>query len=376
VNTSNIISTFAGTPGRCGFAGDGGPATSAKLYFPYGLAVDSHNNVYISDYSNQRIRKVSSGTITTFAGNGTAGFLGDGDPATLAELNYPVGITLDGKGNLYTADQNNCVIRQVSATTGNIQTVAGIPKLCGFSGDGAAIDHELHHPQGVLSDAAGDLFVADTDNHLLRWIDTSGNMTTFAASGNAGLLGDGGPATDADLYYPSAVARDAAGNILVVDQYNFRVRKVSAFAGLDISSSSMSFGQVTVNTSSAPQVITVSALGPLTIGSITVSGAFGEADNCGASLPNGTSCNVYVYFKPTTTGLQTGTLTILDNGFFNSMATVSLQGTGTAISVTGGPLAFGSQAVKTTSAAKTVTVTNKLLITHKFGGDTPGTLET
>lgn len=359
VTPALVINTFAGTPGRCGYAGDGGPATSAQINQSFGLAVDSQNNLYISDYYNERIRKVSGGSITTVAGNGTAGYIGDGDPATIAELNGPAGVALDGAGNLYIADQNNCAIRQVNGATGVIQTVAGLPRLCGYSGDGLAINHELAYPQGVSSDAYGNLFIADTNNQRIRWVDTLGNMTTVAGSGTAGLFGDGGPATDANLYYPSGVARDSAGNILIADQYNFRVRTVSAFAALNVSSASLSFGQVLVNASSASQVLTLSSLGPLAIGSIAVSGAFAESDNCGTALPNETSCKVYVTFKPKTTGSQTGTLTILHNGFFDSATAISLSGTGTAISVTGGPLLFGSQAVKTTSAAKTVTLANK-----------------
>jgi hypothetical protein len=227
----------------------------------FGLAVDSKNNLYISDYYNQRIRMVSTaGTITTVAGNGTSGYLGDGDPATLGELNHPVGLAFDGAGNLYIAEEGNCIIREVVADTGFLQTVAGIPALCGFSGDGLATDHRLYDPDGVASDAFGNLFIADTYNHRLRWVDTSGNMTTIAGTGTPGLFGDGGPATDADLYYPADVVRDASGNFLVTDQYNFRVREITAFAALDVSSTSLSFGQIQVKATSPAQVLTSAVL--------------------------------------------------------------------------------------------------------------------
>ncbi len=231
VSPSGTITTFAGT-GTAGFSGDGGPATSAELDYPYGVAVDNQNNVYIADYYNFRIRKVSNGTITTFAGNGTYGYLGDGDPATTAEFRYPESVATDAAGNLYIADTYNCVIREVSAATGIINTVAGTG-TCNFSGDGPAIQNNLDLPSGVWSDANGNLFIADTNNHRIRWVDLSGNMTTVAGDGTGGYAGDGGPAFNAELYYPSGVAQDAAGDILVADQYNFRVRKISAFAGLE-----------------------------------------------------------------------------------------------------------------------------------------------
>jgi len=359
VNTSGIINAFAGT-GSCGFAGDGGPATSAQLSSPYGVSIDAGNNVYIADTNNQVIRKVSQGTISTVAGTpDRAGFLGDGDPATAAELAYPNALTLDGAGNLYIADTNNCVIREVSAATGLIATVVGIPRTCGYTGDGLAIENRLNYPQGLLTDGNGNLFIADTNNQIVRWVDPAGNLTTFAGTTTAGLLGDAGYATLAQLYYPSGIARDSAGNFLIADQYNLRIREVSAFPALGVATSSLNFGLVTVGSNSTSQILTVSALGPLTIGSITTTGPFSEFDNCGTGLANGATCSVYVVFAPTAGGSATGTLTFQDNGFFRSTTVVNLSGTGSSISVTGGPLAFGSQAVKTTSAAKMVTVTNQ-----------------
>jgi trimeric autotransporter adhesin len=282
VSPSGTITTFAGT-GTAGFSGDGGPATSAELYYPYGVAVDGQNNVYIADTYNYRIRKVSGGTITTFAGNGTYGYLGDGDPATDAEFRYPYGVSTDAAGNVYIADTSNCRIREVSAATGIIDTVAG-DGSCGFSGDGPAIQSEINSPEGVWSDANGNLFIADTYNERIRWVNLSGIMTTIAGTGTAAYTGDGGVATSADLYYPSGVALDASGNILVADQFNFRVRKISAFAALNTSAESLAFGVVPVGSTGTPQVLTVSAIGPLTISSIVTSGNFAEADDCGSGL--------------------------------------------------------------------------------------------
>ncbi|HTQ53467.1 MAG TPA: choice-of-anchor D domain-containing protein [Bryobacteraceae bacterium] len=357
-STGNI-SIFAGKS-ICGYSGDGGPATSAELYNPYGVYVDSANNVYIADSSNHIIRMVNaSGTISTVAGTpDKAGYLGDGDPATAAYLNTPYAIGKDGAGNLYIADTDNCVIREVD-TAGIIHTVAGIPRTCGYTGDGVANQERLNYPQGLLTDSNGNLFIGDTNNHMARWVDPSGNLTTIAGTGGAGLNCDACYATLSELYYPAGIARDAAGDILIVDQYNFRVRQVSAFPAAGVSATSLAFGLVTVGATSAPQLLTVSALGPLTIGSITTTANFSESDNCGTSLANGKTCTVYVTFKPNAGGPATGTLTISDNGFFSSSTTVSLSGTGSALAITGGPLVFGNQAVKTSSAAKSVTITNK-----------------
>src|SRR5580658_6999465 len=360
VTASNLfIGIFAGT-GACGYGGDGGPATSAQLNNPNGVYVDSHNNVYIADTNNQIIRKVVAGKISTVAGTpGEGGYLGDGDPATAAKLYYPWAVTTDGAGNLYIADTYNCVIREVSAATGIIDTVVG-NGICGYSGDGLATENRLNYPNGVLADANGHLFIADTNNQILRWVDPSGNMTTFAGTPDvAGLSGDGGDATLAEFYYPHGVSRDAAGNFLVPDEDNLRIREVSAFAALGVSANNLAFGLVTMPATSAPQTVTLSALGPLTIGSISTTGPFTEADDCGTGLANETTCTVYVYFKPTAGGAATGSLAIADNGYFNSATTINLSGTGSAISVTGGPLAFGNEAVKSTSAAKKITVTNK-----------------
>ncbi len=368
-STGNIA-LFAGvTPKSCGYAGDGGLATSAKLNFPTDVFVDSKNNVYISDASNNRIRKVTAGVITTIAGNGTAGYIGDGDPATIAELNDPMGVTADGAGNVYIADYGNCVIREVNAATGIIGTAAGTG-TCGFNGDGLATEQDLYHPVRPRLDANGNLFIADDSNQRIRWVSPAGMMTTIAGTGTVGIGGDGGPAINGQLSSPSAVAADAAGDILVVDYNNLRIRQISAFSALNTSDSSLDFGLLTVGVTSPPQVLTLSALGPLTISNISITGPFTEYDDCGTGLSNGARCYMYVFFKPTAAGTGTGAITIEDNGFFSYTTTIALEGTGSAITVTGGPLAFGTQAVKTTSAAKKVTVTNKGTASVTMGGIT------
>jgi sugar lactone lactonase YvrE len=355
------INVYAGKSGSCGYAGDGGPATSAELDRPWGITMDGSNNLYIADAYNHIIRKVtSSGTISTIAGTpGESGFLGDGDPATAAKLNQPWGVAVDGAGDVFIADTYNCVIREVYAATGIIETVVGIPDSCGYSGDGPALEERLNYPNDVSVDSNGNIFIPDTNNEIARWVDPSGNLTTFAGTTTAGFNCDACYATLSDLYYPSSIGRDSAGNWYIVDQYNNRVREVSAFAAAGVSATSLDFGLVTLGSSSTPQLLTISALGPLTIGSIAVTAPFSEQDNCGSSLANGTACTVEVVFKPTAAGNTTGTMTISDNGFFRSTTVINLSGTGSGLSVTGGPLAFGSEAVKTTSAAQTITVANK-----------------
>jgi sugar lactone lactonase YvrE len=357
VDTSGIITTFAGTPQSCGFAGDGGVATAAKLCNPNGVAVGPDGAVYIADTSNQRIRKVAAGTITTIAGNGTAGYIGDGDPATAAELRNPNAIAIDGSNNVYIADTSNCRIREVTKSTGIITTVAG-SGACNFTGDGLAILNGLNSPQGILADPNGNLFIADTNNQRLRWVDPWGQMTTFAGTGSASYNGDGTIATSADMYYPSGIYQDAGGNYLVADQYNLRIRAITAFSALSPSDQSLDMGLVSVGSRSTPQLLTLSALGPVSIFSIQTTGDFSESDNCGAGLNHGARCTVYVYFTPTASTNRTGKLTVNYNGLFNGTLVVSLSGTGSAISITGSPVSFGNQTVKTTSAPKTVTVKN------------------
>src|SRR5207247_823068 len=182
--TTGTISTVAGTGGACGFAGDGGPATAAELYLPAGVALDVAGNLFIADQDNFVIRRVDAAThqISTVAGTpGISGFAGDGGPATAAELSTTTGVALDGAGNLFIADSGNCVIRKVAAATGAISTVAGIGGACGFAGDGgASTAAELNVPMGFAFDATGKLFVADSSNERVRRVEATTTTTTQA----------------------------------------------------------------------------------------------------------------------------------------------------------------------------------------------------
>jgi DNA-binding beta-propeller fold protein YncE len=230
---TRAITTLAGT-GQASYSGDGGAGTNADLNNPQGLAVDpGGTTLYIADFSNNRVRRVNlnSGTIDTVAGTGVYGFSGDGGPAVSAQLAYPVGLALDGAGNLFIADQRNQRIRRVDRASGVIITVAGNGQI-GFSGDGGpATAATFNFPVGVVADSAGNLFIVDQVNERVRRIDkASGTLSTVAGNGSYGFSGDGGPATAAQLANPTFLAFDSSGNLLVVDQYNNRIR---AIAGRD-----------------------------------------------------------------------------------------------------------------------------------------------
>jgi uncharacterized protein (TIGR03437 family) len=224
VSAGGAITTLAGT-GTAGFGGDGGVATSAQLSGPQGVAVDGAGNVYIADTGNSRVREVSGSTITTVAGSGTPGYAGDGGAAASAKLYSPVGLALDAKGNLYIADTNNSAIRKV--TSGTISTVAG-NGLQGYSGDGsAALNAQLNDPQGVAVDTAGNLYITDTLNYRVRMVSPNGKIATIAGNGVGGYSGDGGPAGQAQLSYPTGIAVDTAGDVFFADA-GASVRKVFA----------------------------------------------------------------------------------------------------------------------------------------------------
>lgn len=212
VTPAGIISTFAGT-GISGYSGDGGPATSAQIYFPFGVTVDKSDNVYISDNGNGVIRKVdTSGTITTFA----------------SDVNFTdlLGITADTSGNLYVADDIACTVFQVTPA-GSVSVAAGVLFTCGYSGDhGPPTSANLNSPIGVGVDSAGDLYIADTFNNVVREV-SGGVITTIAGNGTCGFSGDGGPPTAAMLCIPTGVTTDSTSNVYIGDYGTARVRKIA-----------------------------------------------------------------------------------------------------------------------------------------------------
>ncbi|HKQ76041.1 MAG TPA: hypothetical protein VJ810_20270, partial [Blastocatellia bacterium] len=235
VTPQGVISTVAGTPGQFGFSGDGGLATSALLNFPIGVAVDGAGNIYICDNDNNRIRKVTAatGVISTVAGNGLAGFAGDGGPATAARFSEPQNVAVDKDGNLYICDAGNHRIRKVNASDGMISTVAG-SGTAGFAGDGGpATAARLNGPFYVSADKDGNLIISDSGNDRIRKVTVAdGRISTIAGTGVRGFDGDGGLATNASLFVPVGGIVDQAGNLYFSDRGNHRVRKVTAGTGI------------------------------------------------------------------------------------------------------------------------------------------------
>jgi sugar lactone lactonase YvrE len=370
---------YAGTYGTCGFAGDGGPAQSAQLGHPADLALDGVGNLYIADTANNIVRKVDrNGNISTVAGDIDlgAGFSGDGGAATSAALNSPAGVALDSAGNLYIADENNSRIRKVDLA-GIISTVAG-SNQSGYSGDGGpATSAKLHRPLGVRADLAGNLFIGDSFNNVVRKVDTTGTITTvagnFAAGG--GYSGDGGAATSAQLSFPTFVSVDAAGQLFITDSDNNVIRRVNGagtittFAVPTDSPSDfvidpmgnvaiidpvdealtlivrtipleLTFAPQNINTASAPQDVIVTNIGneALNFSSILPPNGFnltGPDTSCStdSTLNIGLDCILGVVFDPATGGDYDDVVALADNSLgpaAASMQTVEVSGTGVA----------------------------------------------
>lgn len=315
VATNGIITTIAGN-GTAGYGGDGGAAISAELNSPAGVAIDSLGRLYISDSLNSRIRRVNTNNvISTFAGNGTAGYSGDNGAATNAELSNPFGLSLDIYGNLYLADSRNQRIREVT-TGGIITTIAGdgvIPTnpgsgdvppaelylpsgvsvtgypfvfvadtaneriarmtlpdgtlteiagtgVPGFSGDGgAATNAQLYAPDDVLATGLDSFYIADSGNHRLRQV-SNGIISTIAGNGIGGFAGDGSVATDASLYKPECICLDSNGNLFIADSYNNRIREVSGFA----TGPTLALGAVAMSEAGSYTVIVSNSTGSVT----------------------------------------------------------------------------------------------------------------
>jgi hypothetical protein len=223
--------TYAGI-GEPGPAADNQSAIASNLSFPGGILIDSDGNLVFADTGNHRVRKVDArtGVITTIAGTGQSGFSGDSDQATRARLNSPRGVASDREGNLFIADTGNSRIRRVDKSTQMITTVGGNGNAA-FAGDeGPATSAALNFPLGLAIDGAGDIFVLDSFNHRVRKITASGTITTVGGSGQPGFSGDGGNAINASIFAPSAIQIDRFGNLFFADTVNERIRAIRGIA--------------------------------------------------------------------------------------------------------------------------------------------------
>ena len=294
--TTGIIATIAGT-GAAGFSGDGGAATAARLDLPTALALDSAGSIYVADSGNHRVRRIAAatGVITTIAGNGIEAFAGDNGPASAASIDSPNGLVLDAAGNLYIADTHNGRVRMVSAATGLISTVAGAGVLGGnvqsFGGDnGAATEAGLALPRGLAMDAAGNLYFADSANHRIRRISPTGVITTIAGQGTETFAGDNAPAVSASLDSPQSVAVSPTGLLTLADSGNQRVRQLDALPA------------------PGPDIHTIAGLGTTTQGVLVLSGpsvvAYGNG-SITATLATSSTATGSVTFLDTSGGTQT-----------------------------------------------------------------------
>jgi hypothetical protein len=261
---AGVLSVVAGS-GSQGFSGDGGPATSAQLNSPQGVAIGPDGTIYIADTANQRIRAVLKGQITTIAGNGIAGFSGDAGPALGAEFNNPTALSVDTTGALLVCDSANHRIRRIAS--GTITTIAGNGTQ-GFAGDGgAATAAELDTPSGLAIAADGRVYIADTHNNRIRAIALDGTISTVAGIGAPAYSGDGGPATAAELAQPRGLLATSAGTLLFADSSNHRLRMVDAnglittIAGSGVQGSSLDATSAAVAALDTPRGVALSIFG-------------------------------------------------------------------------------------------------------------------
>jgi trimeric autotransporter adhesin len=371
---STAPTIVAGSSCCSGYSGDNGPATSAELNGPSGVAVDSAGNIYIADTNNNRIRKVAavSGIITTIAGSGTAGYSGDNGPATSAELNGPQALALDSAGDIYVVDANNSRIRKIAAASGTITTVAG-NGTAGYSGDnGPATSAEVNYPQGLAVDAAGDIYVADSRNYVVRMVNAAGIITTVAGNGTSSSSGDNGPATSAEMSNPEGIAIDSGGN-LYIGNPEAGVRLVNTSTG------ALNFGNTAAGSTNT-QTVAVTNIGngplsfvpPATGQNPSISGGFtaDSSSTCpqlspgspASTLAAGESCNLVIDFMPAAAGSSSGTASFTDNALnANTVQTVQLSGAAQTVATTttinvATPM-FGQTEVSATVLATTGTIT-------------------
>ncbi len=352
VVSSGVITTFAGTGHPCPAkapCGDGGPATDAWLTSPSALALDQAGNLYIADPKTERIRKITNGIITTVAGTGDQGYSGDGGPATSAFLSGPTGVAVDSQGNLYIADAGNNRVRCVLGAVGgcgdtqNKHTVGDIIRYAfdgseTFQGDGGlAAKASRWNPTQLAVDTRGNLFIGGGNDELIQRVDLdTGIIVTVAGDDRKwwfyGFKGDGNRATRAQIDN-AGLAISGNEDLFIADAGNNRIREVAHLVPVaGLTPTTLDFGSVTVGDTSPPQTVTLQNTGSddLAISDISTTGDFSQSNNCpsgSATLAPSVSCTITVVFTPTKKGKQTGSLQITDNAP-NSPQQVKLKGTG------------------------------------------------
>ena len=377
----------SGCTGETDSVGDGCPATSAQFANPYGVTVDGSGNLYVADTYNFRVRKVTpSGTITTVAGNGKIGYSGDGGPATSAQLQYPYGVAVDGAGNLYIADRYNNVIRKVTpGTPGTITTVAGGGSGCTGEtdsvGDGCpATSATLNAPFSVAVDGAGNLYIADAYNNVIRKVTPGGTITTVVGNYVAGHSGDGGAATSASLNTPYGIAVDGAGNLYVADTYNNLVRKVDVSHApttttLTATPPSVKLGgtaQLTASVSSTT-VGTIAGtmtfkVGGTTIGAAPISGGIATISNVTVSTADGFSVG-----PNSITASYSGNSDFAASDGSTTLTVAAQPSTSMTLTVLPNSVTLGGTTTLNASVNSTPTGTVTGTVTFKVGSTTIGT---
>jgi sugar lactone lactonase YvrE len=352
LDSAGTITTFAGNGNSCtptnALCGDGGAATSASFASPQTLAVDASGNVYIADYFAHRIRKVdTAGTITAFAGTGVYGNTGDLALAKNARLNHPSGVTVDGAGIVYISDQYNYRIRRVK-TDGNIYAFALNSKPCLCGDGGPALNGSMWNPLEVTANPAGDIFVSGGNDRVVQIVDAATQYwgTVAGSSKKAtegGFSGDGGPAQSARLANAGSSV-DGQGNLYIADEGNNRIRYVLLAPAINNSPTSLAFGNVPLNQTSAPQTVTTLSSGGLDLNltSVSITGTnaseFSVSSNTCPTVPLAPNrkCAVSVTFTPANSGKQTATLSFTDNAT-GSPQSVALSGSGPDFTIAASP---------------------------------------
>jgi sugar lactone lactonase YvrE len=361
---SSIITTVAGTPMNEGFTGDGGLATAARLDFPEAISFDAAGDLIISDTGNNAVREVDAvtGIIRTIAGTGTAGYSGDNGPATSAQLNGPWSAVSGIDGSLYIADFNSNRVRHVDLT-GKITTIAGNGSRS-WSGDGGdASQATLNEPASLTFDPAGDLYIADSGNSIVREVNGATNIiTTLSGTGSEAYNGDHGPANLASLYGPNALFFDSAGNLFLADMFHNRVMRISGLT------TDLLYAVIKVGKISPPQAITVANDGnadlqlkpPVFINA--ADDAVSTTCTSAAILAPAATCNVGAEFAPTVIGDPVlGSIAVASNSILTapvidlSGEVLDIQPTTASLTSSANPSLVGASVTFTATVANGVT---------------------